>query len=82
MTDHNLPTLRGQISYSGPDCCQIEVFCPYCNRYHLHGWPDRTLDPDHLEHRAYHCSSMASPYRKHGYLIGIDSRRHNRERHP
>ena len=72
-----LNILRGHISYAGQDCCQISIYCPYCHRNHVHGWPSRTEDSNHLEHRSCHChdtrhrSRKDSPYVDHGYLIGI-----------
>jgi hypothetical protein len=73
--ESGLPVLRGRISYSGPDCCQIAVPCPHCRCNHYHGWPDRTTDPGHLEHRICHCfdtprrSRKKSPFHERGYLI-------------
>lgn len=87
MTDNNLPILLGHISYNGPDCCQIAVFCPYCHRNHHHGWPSRSAEPGRLEHRVCHCfdtprrRAKDSPYWGKGYLIGIDPNRKNLERH-
>jgi hypothetical protein len=69
--------LRGHISYDGPECCQIAVYCPYCGCNHFHGWPTRRTDTEYLEHRIAHCFDTPdrlarnSPFNRGGYLIGI-----------
>lgn len=76
-TETGLPILRGHISHNSSTCCQIAVYCPYCRSLHHHGWPDRTTDPDHLEHRYCHCYDTLnrgrkdSPYSNNGYLIAV-----------
>ncbi len=38
-----------------------KFYCPYCKKYHLHGFP--------LGHRVAHCTNPKSPYKKHGYIL-------------
>jgi hypothetical protein len=69
---NGVPVLRGVvIDYRNPGeeetNCRIKVWCPQCQKYHIHGW-DKNLPRDHIEHRISHCydDSMQS-----GYFIGI-----------
>jgi len=79
MTDPEtgLAILRGRISCNDSECCQITIPCPFCRCNHIHGWLNRTTDPNHLEHRVCHCFDTArrgrteSPFHERGYLIGI-----------
>lgn len=78
-----IPVLRGRISCNEIEVCQIAIYCPYCKKEHFHGWPDRTTDSEHLEHRLCHCVNMPdhprteSPFMRRGYMIGIDPAAHN-----
>lgn len=83
MSERNLPILRGKISKTGR---QLAVYCPYCRTNHFHGWPESITNPGHLEHRICHCCDTLrrrakdSPYREHGYLIGIaQDREHSKQ---
>jgi hypothetical protein len=60
-----LPVLRGFVS---EDRKMINVFCPYCDRYHYHGWqPDAPTWA--ISHRVAHCVGD-TPYRAKGYFVG------------
>lgn len=81
-----LHILLGRISYNGIEGCQIAIYCPFCRCNHFHGWPDRTTDPAHLEHRICHCHDKPnrrhteSPFYGRGYMIGIDPNAKNAPR--
>jgi hypothetical protein len=48
------------------ECC-IAVWCPFCRKYHEHGW-----DPEYAhaaEHRGAHCRDKNSPFHEGGYYI-------------
>jgi len=78
--NNGLEVLRGDIIGTGEDRPQIRVWCRYCRAYHVHGWPDRITDPDHIEHRHCHCfdrpgrRASDSPYKPAGYMIGVHHR--------
>ena len=56
---------------------QIAVWCPYCRKYHLHGWDhDKHKDTD-AEHRCAHCNP-GSPFEDGGYYIAVAPRAHDR----
>jgi len=69
-----MPVLRGFASQSGH---MINVYCPYCDKFHYHGWrPDNP--PWAIEHRGAHCcdrngdvSDDRNPFRRKGYYIGL-----------
>ncbi len=74
------PLLRGILVDLGPwrDCPErpgwqarqatIAVWCPWCCRFHFHGW-DPADDGRHASHRCAHCHDPASPFDKSGYYI-------------
>jgi len=45
----------------------IKVWCPYCKKYHIHGW-NKTSD---VEHRVSHCDVNSSSPLK-GYYIAVE----------
>jgi hypothetical protein len=49
---------------------QIAVWCPWCCRFHFHGW-DPAHDGRHAEHRCAHCGDRESPLRQTGYYISV-----------
>ncbi len=60
------PLLRGTVFNSG-GTQQIRVFCSYCDRHHLHGWPPGSKD---AQHRWGHCTTdVKSPFHETGYMI-------------
>jgi hypothetical protein len=63
-----VPVLRGFVSYNGN---MINVFCPYCDKYHSHGWhPENPSWAIGL--RIAHCSSpFKERYPGGGYHIGV-----------
>lgn len=52
-----IPVLKGVIRDN-----QIFVWCPFCRKYHQHGWLGKP------EHRVAHCD-MDSPLSETGYLV-------------
>jgi hypothetical protein len=56
---------------------QIAVWCPYCRRYHFHGWDHDNRKDREVSHRCAHCSEPVydpkteSPFRKGGYWIAL-----------
>ena len=48
---------------------QLAVWCPWCKRYHYHGW-DPANNAGHAEHRCAHCSD-GSPFRETGYFVSV-----------
>ena len=62
----NIPIIIGEKIRRRPAIfSQIKVWCEYCNRYHIHGFPEG--------HRAAHCTNPKSPYNKTGYFIKLES---------
>ena len=62
----NIPTLLGEKIRRRPAIVsQIKVWCEYCDKYHVHGFPEG--------HRAAHCSNQKSPYLQTGYFIKLAS---------
>lgn len=53
------PVLRGYLSRG-----RLFVFCPECDCWHVHGWPDGEKGPSH---RIAHCTRGA--YQVSGYYV-------------
>lgn len=68
-----LPLLVGRVRAIGgrPPAMQIEVWCPFCKRNHVHCWSPEDRRADHVEHRVAHCLD-GSPLREGDYYIGLD----------
>lgn len=49
------------LAYPRKDGLGLQVWCPFCKRWHLHGWV--------FGHRVAHCSKESSPFRKTGYIL-------------
>ncbi len=50
------------------NAAQVRAWCPFCGRWHLHGWPED--GPDRAGHRAAHCPPESqSPFRDTGYYL-------------
>jgi hypothetical protein len=74
------PLLRGTLIALGRwlDCTDrqgmqvryatIAVWCPWCGRWHYHGW-DPAEDGRHASHRGAHCHNPASLFAETGYYI-------------
>jgi hypothetical protein len=60
-----IPVLRGFLSDNGKI---INVFCPYCDKYHSHGWHPENPSWA-IEHRINHCIDKNRPFT--GYHIGV-----------
>ena len=69
-----LPLLVGRVRVEGfrPPIMQLDVWCPYCKRVHVHGWSPEDRRADHAEHRVAHCLD-GSPLQEGGYYVGLDS---------
>lgn len=52
----------------------IDVWCPWCEAQHRHGW-DPGLPPRAIRHLGAHCSSTSSPFTSGLYLIGVSQTR-------
>lgn len=52
------PVLMAEVTGDGVQC---RAFCHFCNKFHLHGNGDG--------HRAAHCFTANSPYKKTGYIL-------------
>lgn len=52
----------------------LSVWCPYCGRFHAHGW-SLDLDARYAEHRTAHCGE-GSPFHPAGYWIAPLPQRH------
>ena len=61
------PLLRGFLR-KNHEAIQLDVWCPYCDALHTHGWPPGAgWQP---QHRWAHCySKNESPLRETGYRI-------------
>jgi len=73
MTKHKrkapkgIPVLRGFVS---EDRKMINVWCPYCQKFHYHGWSPETPSWA-VEDRAPHCFVRPNPFTEgRGYWIG------------
>jgi hypothetical protein len=55
----------------------IAVWCPYCRKYHIHGWDHAKRADTDAEHRCAHCND-GSPFRNGGYYITVAPRLHDR----
>ena len=63
-----MPLLIGDV-VSAPrpgDHPTIRVWCPYCHRFHIHGWPNGGR---RRSHRVAHCYAEDSPFRETGYNV-------------
>jgi len=62
----NTPVFIGEVKHNGT-CPVIDIWCPYCNREHRHGWPhgkSKGAFP-----RVSHCTNQLSPYYMKDILI-------------
>lgn len=50
----------------------LAVWCPCCKTCHEHGWA-ATNRMDAVEHQAPHCLHDCSPFKRHGYHVGLDA---------
>jgi hypothetical protein len=63
--DPRIPILRGFVNAANRT---ITIFCPWCDRWHTHGWlPDTPAWA--IEHRFAHCHA-GTPGDDTGYYIG------------
>ena len=63
-----LPLLTGPLMEHNTrtDIVLLDVWCPYCRKWHQHGWPKGSNDKK-PQHRGAHC--WGGPFQQHGYLI-------------
>jgi hypothetical protein len=64
MTNKNLPVLRG-FTFEGNGYIGIKVFCPFCDKFHSHGWGEGETKP---AGRSPHCTTRGEHY-PNGYWI-------------
>ncbi len=50
--------------------CLLSVWCPFCQRHHVHGW-NPANNGGEAEHRGAHCHDPASPFDSTGYFISV-----------
>jgi hypothetical protein len=65
-----LPVLIGKLTYKRR-CPQVEVWCPFCKQFHIHGWPKPEEMKGQFTSRSAHCK-IDTPYRMSGYLVGVE----------
>ena len=70
----NLPELLGLLVRGRRGELTVRVWCPFCARWHCHGWPPGSKRRA-ATHRAAHCFSDDSPFKRTGYFIRIASRK-------
>ena len=71
------PLLRGVVFMNQSGRYQMRVFCPYCDRFHEHGWEK---DCNVAYHRCAHCTTDGpSPFRETGYMIKPFSKTQRKE---
>jgi len=61
-----IPTLRGFVSRDGKI---IRIWCPFCNRWHSHGWGADDAAHRNGTHRVAHCHDEKSPFSHTGYFV-------------
>jgi len=65
-----IPVLRGVLSLTRQGNKIIRVWCPYCDKAHIHGWPDPEAPDWSISHRRPHCLEN-TPFSKTGYYVGV-----------
>lgn len=60
-----IPVLKGFVHTDCPNPV-IVVWCPYCQVWHTHGYPEGSK---RKEHRCAHCQNIDSPFRQSGYYV-------------
>ena len=61
-----IPTLKGFVSRDGKI---IRIWCPYCLRWHSHGWGPDDAARRKGTHRVAHCHDVESAFYKTGYFL-------------
>lgn len=64
--EDDIPILKGFLT---SDEKQVEVWCPFCKKYHLHG-ADEGLKKGIKSHRVAHC--FDSPLSRTGYFLQLE----------
>lgn len=64
MKKTDRPVLRGWVFEHTPGHLEIRVYCPYCDKFHYHGWY-KGCSGGHL---VAHCV-LDTPFRKTGYYV-------------
>ena len=54
------------LAYLREDGAGLKVWCPFCRKWHLHGWG--------FGHRIAHCHESASPFQETGYKLRAATR--------
>ncbi len=54
------------LAYLREDAGGLKVWCPFCRRWHLHGWG--------FGHRSAHCDQIDGPFQATGYKLKAASR--------
>jgi len=49
---------------------QVKAWCPYCKKWHIHGYPDKKKGRK-IGHWSAHCTNAQSPFKDGGYEIKL-----------
>ena len=70
MSEKQIPTVKGFIFRLSRGGWGFAFWCPYCRRFHHHGWTASSLKERKDGHRVAHCSPESnSLYRETGYYL-------------
>ncbi|KKL70134.1 hypothetical protein LCGC14_2107920 [marine sediment metagenome] len=58
----SFPVLKCFATSSG----QVKAWCPFCKKWHTHGFPDKITKAGKIGHWAAHCHDKSSPFHKTG----------------
>lgn len=65
--EKRFPVLKGILTPSG----RVKAWCPFCKKWHLHGYPERKKPGLSAGHWAPHCETSDSPFWGGGYEIRL-----------
>jgi len=52
----------------------VKAWCPFCNKWHIHGYPEKIKSGD-IGHRVAHCINDESPFDITGYDLYLISKK-------
>ena len=51
---------------------QVKAWCPYCEKWHIHGYPDKIDRSKKIGHWADHCTNKSSHFKEtNGYELKL-----------
>lgn len=53
---------------------QVKAWCPFCEKWHIHGYTGKITKAIKIGHWAAHCHNPKSPFRDGGYELKLMSR--------